>query len=207
MSDRLIEPALTGISYSFTIDGYYEEAYYRAVSNPTVPQCPSAVMQWQHGTYSLPGNGSLILQPFAVDGRQLTSTPCTYGESVYERYDQPELMKSYQVLTDPYHNVPRLNLYRFDGSPINPMFLLASPPEMLPTQTLNPTVAAAPAATGKSRVKRAAEPEPAAQKAVKPKKGPVIQQPSEPYNADKWWWAGVGSIALGTVMYMMPTSA
>jgi hypothetical protein len=144
-------------------------------------------MQWQHGTYSLPGNGSLILQPFAVDGRQLTSTPCTYGESIYERYEQPELMKSYQVLTDPYHNVP-----------INPMFLLASPPEMLPTQTLNPTSTNAPAATGKSRVKRASEP---AQHAFKSTHS-VIQKPSEPYNADKWWWAGVGSIALGTVMYI-----
>ena len=33
VTDTLIEPALTGISYSFTIDGYYEEAYYRAVSS------------------------------------------------------------------------------------------------------------------------------------------------------------------------------
>jgi len=33
VTDALIEPSLTGISYSFTIDGYYEEAYYRAISN------------------------------------------------------------------------------------------------------------------------------------------------------------------------------
>jgi len=32
-SDRMTEPAHTGISYSFTADGFYEEAYYRAVSN------------------------------------------------------------------------------------------------------------------------------------------------------------------------------
>ena len=31
VADRLIEPELTGISYSFTDDGYYEEAYYRAI--------------------------------------------------------------------------------------------------------------------------------------------------------------------------------
>ena len=150
----------------------------------------------------MPGNGSLLLAPFAVDGRQLTSTPCTYGESIYERYDQPELILRYEVLTDPFHGVPRLNLYRFDGAPLNPMFLLASPPEMLPTQTLNPTSTAAPAATGKSRVKRSAEPASRQHTFRKP----VIQKPSEPYNADKWWWAGVGSIALGTVLYMMPTS-
>ena len=33
VADRLIEPELTGISYSFTIDGHYEEAYYRAIPN------------------------------------------------------------------------------------------------------------------------------------------------------------------------------
>jgi len=33
--EQFTEPALTGISYSFTADGYYEEAYYRAVPNRT----------------------------------------------------------------------------------------------------------------------------------------------------------------------------
>lgn len=37
-TDRLIEPSLTGISYSFTDDGFYEEAYYRAVSNRELPE-------------------------------------------------------------------------------------------------------------------------------------------------------------------------
>ena len=111
-------------------------------------------MQWQHGTYTLPGNGSIITQPFAVDGRQLLSSPCSYEQSIYTRYEQPELFLSYEVLTDPYHNVPRLNLARFDGSPMNPMFLVYSPPQMLPTETLNPTSTSGPAATGKSRVKR-----------------------------------------------------
>lgn len=36
VSDTLIEPSLTGISYSFTGDGHYEEAYYRAISNRTL---------------------------------------------------------------------------------------------------------------------------------------------------------------------------
>lgn len=35
VNDNLIEPELAGISYSFTSDGYYEEAYYRAISNRT----------------------------------------------------------------------------------------------------------------------------------------------------------------------------
>lgn len=33
IKDRLIEPSHTGISYSFTEDGYFEEAQYRAIAN------------------------------------------------------------------------------------------------------------------------------------------------------------------------------
>jgi hypothetical protein len=33
LNDKLLEPNLTGISYSFDDKGHYEEAYYRAVSN------------------------------------------------------------------------------------------------------------------------------------------------------------------------------
>jgi hypothetical protein len=33
VADEFIEPSLTGISYSFTPDGFYEEAYYRAIAN------------------------------------------------------------------------------------------------------------------------------------------------------------------------------
>lgn len=33
LHDKLLEPNLTGISYSFDADGHYEEAYYRAIAN------------------------------------------------------------------------------------------------------------------------------------------------------------------------------
>lgn len=33
VADIFQEPPLTGISYSFTDDGHYEEAYYRAIPN------------------------------------------------------------------------------------------------------------------------------------------------------------------------------
>jgi hypothetical protein len=36
--------------------------------------------------------------------------------------------------------------------------------------------------------------------------GNTILSPKEPYNPDTWWWVGVGMTALGTIMYMMPTS-
>lgn len=38
VKDSFIEPKNTGISYSFTADGHFEEAYYRAVANRTSPQ-------------------------------------------------------------------------------------------------------------------------------------------------------------------------
>lgn len=48
-------------------------------------------MQWQHGRFYMDANGSLILQPIAVDGRQLLSEPCTYSNGIYTRYNQSEL--------------------------------------------------------------------------------------------------------------------
>jgi len=54
-------------------------------------------MQWQHGTYTVNANGSLSLQPFAVDGRQLLSTPCNYDNAIYTRYNQSELYQVRQV--------------------------------------------------------------------------------------------------------------
>ena len=89
----MIEPSRPGISYSFTSDGYYEEAYYRAISNPANPKCPKAIMQWQHGSYVISSNGSINLTPIAVDGRQLLSDPCAYSSSIYTRYNQSEFIK------------------------------------------------------------------------------------------------------------------
>lgn len=55
-------------------------------------------MQFQHGTFTKEANGSLILTPFAVDGRQLLSDPCKYKNSVYTRYNQPEVFKVRTIL-------------------------------------------------------------------------------------------------------------
>ena len=197
--------------------------YTTNLCSATTPKCPSTIMQWQHGVYSLPGNGSLVLQPFGVDGRQVMSSPCSYDESVYTRYEQPELIKSYQYhAADPYHNVPRLDLYQFDGKPLQPMYLVLNPPQMLPTQTLNPTATATP--TKKAKVKRGQEengdaeelsPEELRQKLLENNHHPdaplnkhilLPGRKSERYNPDKFWWIGVGLVAVGTVLYMWPTS-
>lgn len=52
-------------------------------------------MLWQHGTYSLEPNGSLVLKPFTSDGRQLLSRPCASDYATYTRYNQTEIFKVY----------------------------------------------------------------------------------------------------------------
>lgn len=163
-------------------------------------------MQWQHGRYTLPGNGSIVFEPIAVDGRQLMSEPCSYDTSLYTRYSQPELMIKYQVYTDPFHNVLRLDLYQFDGSPMNPMFLIATPPEMLPTQTLNPTTSATGAAsTSAAKLKRDAEPKRLVGSVRLPQKPHDVEE-IDSKDADRWFWAGIAMVSIGTMMYMLPTS-
>jgi hypothetical protein len=66
----------------------------------TNPACPSAVLQFQHGTFTENPDGSLSLTPFAVDGRQLTSNPCKFSNSIYARYNQTENYEVIQVVTD-----------------------------------------------------------------------------------------------------------
>lgn len=99
LNDKLIEPERTGISYSFTADGWYEEAYFRAIANPQNPACPKGIMQWQHGNWVMNANNSLSLTPIAVDGRQLMSTPCDYDHGIYTRYNQSELLKVRPMLS------------------------------------------------------------------------------------------------------------
>ncbi|EMG46754.1 hypothetical protein G210_2990 [Candida maltosa Xu316] len=142
VDELLIEPDLPGISYSFTKDGHYEEALYRVVANPKNHSCPVASVTYQHGTYELLSNGSLVLTPIAVDGRQLLSDPCNQedpNKSSYTRYVQATWFKTYQVYVDPYHGRWTLQIYQFDGSKMQPLYLAYRPPVMLPTVALNPT--------------------------------------------------------------------
>jgi hypothetical protein len=134
------------------------------------------MMQWQHGTYEKLSNGSLVLTPFAEDGRQLSSDPCNFDSSIYTKYNQPEVFKvrhpplhwldvqrltsrdqKYEQLLDPYHNIQRLNLFRFDGSPLPAMYLAYKPPQMVPTTTLHPKATASAKSGTKAKLKRALE--------------------------------------------------
>lgn len=167
VDELLIEPDLPGISYSFTADGHYEEALYRITSNPVNHSCPIASLTYQHGTYEILTNGSVILTPIAVDGRQLLSDPCGISgvsfdkhatNSIYSRYVQKTWFKTYQVYVDPYHGRYRLQIYQFDGSPMQPLYLTYRPPLMLPTYALNPTDKASETkSTLRKRIKRSLE--------------------------------------------------
>lgn len=140
VDELLIEPSLPGLSYSFTEDGYFEEATYQVKANPKNPACPVAALIYQHGKYELQDNGTLVLHPITVDGRQLLSDPCNdNGISTYSRYNQTEIFKGFNVEIDDYHGIYKLQLYQFDGSLMQPLYLAYRPPMMLPTETLNPT--------------------------------------------------------------------
>ncbi|MCJ1370687.1 Reversal of tor2 lethality [Loxospora ochrophaea] len=155
-------------------------------------------MQFQHGTFQIGSNGSLTLNPYSVDGRQLLSQPCEFQNSILTRYNQTEFFQRYDPYIDPYHNIMRLDLYQFDGSPANPMYLVYKPPQMLPTQTLNPTTtSSAPGSTStaNSKLRRSLSGLPGSID------DSTISRRKHAVNADRWWWIGVGMTAIGGVGY------
>jgi len=146
---------------------------------------------------------SLSLSPFSVDGRQLQSDPCSSTKkSTYTRYNQSETMKKWQVYVDPYTKLKRLDLYKFDGSPMNPMFLAYSPPQMLPTITMNPTDTPA---TPTAKVKRGEEQLdlPLNKNAMHIKRE-ISQQPLwQRIDTSVLWWTGIGMTIFGGAAYLM----
>ena len=132
----------------------------------TTPSCTSAIMQWSHGTYTIGLNTTLNkpnlhLTPIAVDGRQLYSSPCDQKTTVITRWNMPQSYSDVEVLVDPYNQRMRLNLFEWDGTPVNPMWLAMKPPQMLPTQTLNPTsnsTATGAMRTATAKLKRTVKP-------------------------------------------------
>ncbi|KAJ6127577.1 hypothetical protein N7523_003189 [Penicillium sp. IBT 18751x] len=184
LNDRLIEPDRTGISYSFDADGNYEEAFYRALANPTDPECPGGIQQWQHGTYMLSADGSLILHPIAVDGRQLLSEPCRKDSGAYTRYNNTEHFKGFAVSIDKFSKVERLDLTMVTGEKIQPLYLAYRPPKMLPTNTLNPVP------TGKKKRDLSGT-------------GIHLAIKEELINPDRWWWFGVIMTSLGGMAFFL----
>lgn len=127
-------PKTTGMSYSFTDDGYYEIARYRMTSNGTVPTCITGVMNWSHGTYVLASNGSIVMTPFG-DGYQQIQDPCAAISNFIENYNYTELYILWNIYQDPVKGYT-LQLYQYDGTPLPPQYLVSTSPNMLPTQAL-----------------------------------------------------------------------
>jgi len=190
VNDHFTEPKHTGISYSFSADGFFEESYYRAVANPTDPKCPKGIIQWQHGKFAKAADGSLKLDPIKVDGRQMYSDPCQYKNSIYTRYNATENFQRYEVRIDDYHKIKRLNLYKFDGSPLMPLYIAYTEPQMLPTTTLNPLVTATATAKAQKRGLSGALTE-----------GSDVLFKKSTNMADHVFWAGVLATGAGSLLW------
>ncbi|TIA90958.1 hypothetical protein E3P99_01313 [Wallemia hederae] len=132
-------PATTGISYSFTSDGYYEEASYKFNSNASQPQCIQAVLIWQHGTYELVDNDGMEgihTTPIAEDGRIQVEDPCAASSNVLTTTNITREFQKYLPFNDPVKDKQALQLYDFDGSLLAPMYLISKQPNMLPTGSI-----------------------------------------------------------------------
>ncbi|KAH7885070.1 chaperone for protein-folding within the ER, fungal-domain-containing protein [Phlebopus sp. FC_14] len=129
-----IYPSTTGLSYSFTTDGFYEIARYRMTGNGSIPNCITGVMNWVHGTYVLQPNGSITMTPFG-DGYQQIQDPCAAISNFIENYNDTELYQLWNIYQDPVKGYV-LQMYQFDGTPLPPQYLMTTSPNMLPTQPL-----------------------------------------------------------------------
>jgi hypothetical protein len=97
-------------------------------------------------------------------------------------------------------------MYMFDGAPMQPMYLIYSPPQMLPTTTLNPIVSstAGSQATNKAKAKRGLDAEVPVNWKAKLESHQQAGQVVQRINADRLWWIGLGMTGLGGLLYLGP---
>ena len=100
------------------------------------------------------------------------------------------VLQSYRVYNDPFHNVLRLDLYQWDGTPVNTLYLIYKPPEMLPTTTINPI----PKATATGRTKRNTD-----DATIEPLNENVLLKRVDPMNPANLWWIGLIMTSLGGI--------
>ncbi|RUP20059.1 hypothetical protein BC936DRAFT_139274 [Jimgerdemannia flammicorona] len=176
-------PASTGRSYTFSANGYFEEAIYTITSNASSPGCLTTALIWQHGKLSMDLSNNINFLPEAADGRVNVTNPCTnltQGSSL-QYYYQPGrltvcdypcngglenragLRKNYTNTPVAVSSPPRLTdlctlltekfagyatstsstgkavlqLARFDGAPLEPLYLVNRTPIMLATGVIS----------------------------------------------------------------------
>lgn len=127
-------PRNTGVSYSFSQDGFYEIARYRFNGNGSEPTCITGVIGWVHGTYTLHSNGSIVMVPFG-DGFQQIQDPCAPVSNFIETYNFTELYREWRIFNDATDGF-KLHLFQFDGAPVAPQYLINVNPIMHPTRPL-----------------------------------------------------------------------
>lgn len=110
----------------------------------------------------------------------------------------------YSQYTDPFHGVPRLDLYEFNGAPMQPLYLQYSPPQMLPTTTLNPITSATPASKMKKRGVDGLSAEVPLNWKAKLETGLDGHEMVRHINADYLWWIGLSMTGIGGLIYLGP---
>lgn len=64
---------------------------------------------------------------------------CAAKSNIIQQFNQTTLFLNWNIYQDPQRG-PKLQLYRFDGAPLSPMYLISTTPNMLPTTTLTQNV-------------------------------------------------------------------
>jgi hypothetical protein len=99
----------------------------------------------------------------------------------------------------------RLDLYQFNGAPMNPMFLAFSPPQMLPTITMNPTPTGTASST--KNVKRTAGAGEEMEVPLNANAAHIKRDIERPLlhqiDLNMLWWAGVGMTIFGGAAYLL----
>ncbi|GAA5869594.1 hypothetical protein JCM16303_000520 [Sporobolomyces ruberrimus] len=134
-------PSVAGYSFSFTADGYFEQAQFTWNSNATHHNCIEAVVIWQHGTYQINSNGSLTTDPsvFPGDGRIQVQNACSATTTNIYYYQEPGLFANFAV--GDWRGKDVLRLAQFDGQLMPRMFLVDRDPSgyMFPSEYITNT--------------------------------------------------------------------
>ncbi|ORY79332.1 chaperone for protein-folding within the ER, fungal-domain-containing protein [Leucosporidium creatinivorum] len=121
-------PPVAGYSYSFTEDGWYEEASFTWTSNATDHHCIQANIIWQHGTYKVNANGTITTDStmFAGDGRVQVQNACAAQSSAIYYYQENNLFATWAVST--WRGKTMLRLGSYDGSLLPRMYKISDTP-------------------------------------------------------------------------------
>ncbi|WFD33781.1 Subunit of the glycosylphosphatidylinositol transamidase complex-like protein [Malassezia cuniculi] len=147
-------PKNSGQAYSFTSDGFWEQALYLYKANPVKPRCYTAQLIWQHGNYSInDATGELHLTPFEPDGRMQLYSPCNpdSGNNNVQSYAMPEYMKGFDITLKTHNNwgAYTLQLYDYNGALKPRMYLRAKPAQIVWADSFNESLTLRPLPGGR----------------------------------------------------------